>query len=131
MTRAIYYSCLWRSTGEGIRPLTITRRRPRITTNSYQCSSAAPSHIGATRRNHSSNSSKCTCNRSQSHYDDESMMEMSGRCLLRLIRMSTMSKCQESEPRASQILFIEPLKQIEPLESREGALRTDRTWQSR
>ena len=37
----------------------------------------------ATRCNHPS---KCTRNHSQSHYDDESMMEMSGTCLLRLTR---------------------------------------------
>ena len=37
-----------------------------------------------------------------------------------------MSKCQEYEPRTGQTLFIDPLKQIELLESREGALRTDR-----
>ena len=53
----------------------------------------------ATRCNHSS---KYIWNHSQSHYDDESMMEMSGRCLPRLTRMSNMSKCQESEPQAGQ-----------------------------
>jgi hypothetical protein len=55
------------------------------------------------------------------------MMEMSGRYLLRLIRMLSMSKCQESEPQACQTLFIEFLKRIESLRSRESALRTDRT----
>ena len=45
----------------------------------------------ATRCDHSS---KCTRNHSQSHYDDKSMMEMSGRSLLRLTRISSMSKCQ-------------------------------------
>jgi hypothetical protein len=78
----------------------------------------------ATRCNHSS---KYTRNHSQSHYDDESMMEMSGRYLLRLTRMLSMSKCQESEPQAYQTLFIELLKRIESLGSRESALRTDRT----
>jgi hypothetical protein len=38
----------------------------------------------ATKCNHSS---KCTNDHSQSHYDDESMEEMSGRCLLYLTRM--------------------------------------------
>ena len=60
----------------------------------------------ATRCNHSS---KCTCNLSQSYYDDKSMMEMSGRCLLRLTRMSSMSKCQESDPQVGQELYIVPL----------------------
>ena len=69
----------------------------------------------ATRCNHSS---KYTWNHSQSHYDDESMMEMSGRCLLRLTRMSSMSKCQESEPQAGQELFIGPPWLREPLGSR-------------
>jgi hypothetical protein len=50
-----------------------------------------------------------TWNHSQSYYDDESMMEMSGRCLLRLTRMSSMSKCQEGEPQAGQTLFIDGL----------------------
>ena len=59
----------------------------------------------ATRCNHSS---KCTWNRSQSHYDDKSMMEMSERYLLRLTRMSSMSKCQDSEPQAGTFLFMEP-----------------------
>jgi hypothetical protein len=36
---------------------------------------------------------------------------MSGRCLLRLTRMSSMSKYQESCLRVGQTLFIEPLKQ--------------------
>ena len=53
------------------------------------------------------------------------MMEMSERCLPRLTSMSSISKCQESEPQAGKTLFIEPLKWIEPLGSREGALRTD------
>jgi hypothetical protein len=60
----------------------------------------------ATKCNHSS---KCTWNHSQSQYDDKSMMEMSERCLLRLTRMSSMSKCHESEPQACTFLFIEPL----------------------
>ena len=34
------------------------------------------------------------------------MMEMSGRCLFRLTRISSMSKCQESEPQAGHHLFI-------------------------
>jgi single-stranded DNA-specific DHH superfamily exonuclease len=38
-----------------------------------------------------------------------------------------MSKCQESEPQADQTLFIELLKRIEPLGSKEGALCADRT----
>ena len=59
----------------------------------------------ATRCNHSS---KCTRNHSQSHYDDESMIEMSGRCLLRLTRMLGMSKYQESEPQVDTFLFMEP-----------------------
>jgi hypothetical protein len=36
------------------------------------------------------------------------MMEMSRRCLLRISSMSSMSKCQESEPQAGTFLFIEP-----------------------
>jgi hypothetical protein len=36
------------------------------------------------------------------------MIEISGRCLLRLIRMLEISKCQESKPQASYHLFIEP-----------------------
>jgi len=47
----------------------------------------------ATRCNHSC---KCTWNHSQSHYDYESMMEISGRCLLRLKNMSSMSKCHNA-----------------------------------
>ena len=54
-------------------------------------------------------SSKCTCNHSQSHYEDESMMEMSVRYLLRLTRMSSMSKCQERELHTGQHVFISPL----------------------
>ena len=38
-----------------------------------------------------------------------------------------MSKCQESYLRAGQILFIDVPKRIELLESREAALRVDRT----
>ena len=60
----------------------------------------------ATRCNHSS---KCTKNHSQSHLDDKLRMEMSGRCLLRLTKMSSMSKFQESEPQAGYGLFIEHL----------------------
>jgi hypothetical protein len=66
----------------------------------------------ATRCNHSS---KCTWNHSQSHYDDESRMEMSGRCLLRLTRMSSMSKYQEGYLGAGQTLFIDVPKRIESL----------------
>ena len=57
-------------------------------------------------------------------------MEMSVRCLLRLTRMSSMSKCQERYLGAGQTLFIDILKRIEPLESRWGVLRTDRTCPS-
>jgi hypothetical protein len=81
----------------------------------------------ATRCNHSS---KCTRNYSRSHYDDELTMEMSERCLLRLTRMSSKSKCQESEPQAGHHLFIDVSKQIKPLEPERGALRTNRTRQS-
>ena len=80
---------------------------PRVTRNPQP--QRSPS---ATRCNHLS---KCTRNHSQSHYDDESMMETSGRCLLRLTRMSSMSKYQESEPQAGQTLFIDTPNEIEPL----------------
>jgi hypothetical protein len=95
------------------------RQPPRVTRNPQP--QWSPS---ATRCNHSN---KCTWNYSQSHYDDESMMEMSGRCFLRLTRMSSMSKCQESEPQVDQTLFIDVPKRIEPLEPRWGVLRSDRT----
>ena len=36
------------------------------------------------------------------------MKEMSGRCLLRLTRMSSMLECQESEPQAGQHVFKSP-----------------------
>jgi hypothetical protein len=83
----------------------------------------------ATRCNHSS---KYTRNHSQSHYDDELMMEISGRCLLRLTRMSNMSKCQEKWAKASQAQFIEPQmnRAVIPLH---WAMHTDRTrpvWRS-
>jgi hypothetical protein len=39
------------------------------------------------------------------------MMEMSVRCLFRLTKMSSMSKCQERKPQAGQHLFIEWLKE--------------------
>jgi hypothetical protein len=81
----------------------------------------------AIRCNHSS---KCTWNPSQSHYDDESKVEMSGRCLLKLTRMLEMPKCIESEPQASQTLFIKPLKRIEPLGRKGSSLRVDRTRRS-
>jgi len=57
---------------------------PRVTRNPQP-----PRSPSATRCNHSS---KYTRNHSQSHYDNESMMEMSMRCLLRLTRMLGMSK---------------------------------------
>jgi hypothetical protein len=57
--------------------------------------------------NKCNHSSKYAWNYSQSHYDDESMMEMSERSLPRLTRMSSMSKYQKSEPRAGQTLFID------------------------
>ena len=79
----------------------------------------------ATRCNHSS---KCTRNHSQSHYDDESMMEMSGRCLLRLTRMSSMSKCQESEPQAGQELYIVPLGSKSHWELVDTTELTDQTY---
>jgi hypothetical protein len=44
------------------------------------------------------------------HYDDESMMEMSGRYSLRLTRISSMSKGQETHLGANPQLFIEPPK---------------------
>jgi hypothetical protein len=47
-------------------------------------------------------------NHSQSHYADESMMEMSERCLLRATRMLSMSKYKEDEPRVGQGLFKDP-----------------------
>jgi hypothetical protein len=113
----------WLSTGEGTGPLT---NHQEMTTNNHQLMSillrySKPSRwrqpprvirnpqlqwsSSVTRNNHSSN---CTRNHSQSHYDDESIMEMSGRCLLRLTRMSSMSKCQEKWAQAGQELFIEP-----------------------
>jgi hypothetical protein len=80
----------------------------------------------ATRCNHSS---KYTWNHSRSHYDDESRMEMSGRCL-RLMRMSSMSKCHENKPQASQTLYIDTPNEIERLCSKgwlcEATRRTDR-----
>jgi hypothetical protein len=36
------------------------------------------------------------------------MMEMSERCLLRLTRMSNLSKYKEDEPRAGQGMFKDP-----------------------
>ena len=83
--------------------------------------------LSVIRYNHSS---KCTWNHSQSHYDDESMMKMSGRCFLRLIRISSMSKCQESEFQSGQTLFIELPKGIEPLGTKGSFLRADRTCRS-
>jgi hypothetical protein len=80
---------------------------PRVTRNLQP--QRSPS---ATRCNHSS---KCIRNHSQSHCDDESMTEINESGLLRLTRMSSMSKCQESEPQASHALFIDPLRQIESL----------------
>ena len=120
MTRAIHQSCLWRSAREGTRtphnhqemamnnhqlvPMLFRcskssrwRQPPRVTRN------LQPRSPSATKDNHSR---KCTWNYSQSHKDQESMKEMSGRCLLRLTRMSKMSKCQERHPRAGQQLFI-------------------------
>jgi hypothetical protein len=81
----------------------------------------------ATRCNHSS---KCTRNDFQSHFDDESRMEMSGRCLLRLTRMSSMSKCQEGEPWSRANTIYRALKEIEPLGSVVGSLRRDRMRRS-
>jgi hypothetical protein len=52
-------------------------------------------------------SSKCTKDHSQSHYDDQSMEDVSGRCLLKLTRMYGLLKCPTSIYRASQ--RIEPL----------------------
>jgi hypothetical protein len=66
------------------------------------------------RFNHSS---KCIRNHSQSHFDDESRMKTSGRCFLKLTRMSSMSKCQERWLGAGQTLFIEPPQTKEPLGS--------------
>jgi hypothetical protein len=77
------------------------RQPPRVTRNPQP--QRSPS---STKCNHLS---KCTRNHSQSHYDDESMTEMSGRYLLRLTRMLRVSKCHESEPQADQGLFKEPL----------------------
>jgi hypothetical protein len=62
----------------------------------------------ATRCNHSS---KYTRNHSQSHFDNESRIELSRKCLLRLTRMSSMSKYQERKLEASQQLFISPPKE--------------------
>jgi hypothetical protein len=72
------------------------RQTPRVTRNLQSQRS-----LSVTRCNHSS---KYVRNHFQSHYDDESMMEMSVRCLLRLTRLSRMSKYQESEPQAGQTL---------------------------
>ena len=55
------------------------------------------------------------------------MKEMSGRCLLRLTRMSRMLECQESEPQAGQTRIYKPLKQIEPLALSLGLTRGHRT----
>ena len=100
----------WLSTGEGTRPLTITTigagdnhqpplndprcskpsrwRQPPRETSESRSETRIPS---ATRCNHSS---KCTWNHSQSHYDEESMMEMSGRALAKLIRLLCQCKRQ-------------------------------------
>ena len=94
------------------------RQPPRETRNPQPQQSPS-----ATRCNHSS---KCTWNHYQSHYNDELMIEMSGRCLLGFTRMSSMSKCQEKHLGANPQLFIDVPKQIEPLEPRWGVLRTDR-----
>jgi hypothetical protein len=98
------------------------RQPPRVTRNPQPQQSPS-----ATRCNHSS---KCTRSHSQSHFDDESRMEMSGRCLLRLTRMTNMSKYQERCLGAGQTLFLDVPKRIEPLELRRGALCTDWTCQS-
>jgi hypothetical protein len=92
---------------------------PRVTRNLQP--QLSPS---ATRCNHSS---KCTRKHSQSHYDDELMIEMSGRYLFRLTRMLRMSKCQEKWAQAGQGPFIDPLKQIQSLCPSLGCLRDDRT----
>ena len=81
----------------------------------------------ATRCNHSS---KCNRNFFQCHFDDESMMEISGRCLLRHTRMLSMSKCQEKCLGASQTLSIDVPKRIEPLVSHCCLPRGDRTRRS-
>ena len=62
------------------------RQLPRVTSESHS-ETRIPS---ASRCKHSR---QCTQILSQSHKDDESMMEMSGRCLLMLTRMLGMSKC--------------------------------------
>jgi hypothetical protein len=113
-------------TGESIRPLTRSpeklksnhqhvpdlhrcsktsrlRQRPRVTKNPHP--QRSPS---ATRCNHSS---KCTKNHSQSHFNDESRMKISVRCLFRLTRMSSISKYQEGELQAGTFLFIDPKDQ--------------------
>jgi hypothetical protein len=80
-----------------------------------------------TRCNHSS---KCTRNHSQSHFNDESRMEMSGSCLLRLTKMSSISKCQEGEPWSRLNTIYRALKEIEPLGLVVGLLLRDRTCRS-
>jgi hypothetical protein len=53
---------------------------------------------------------------------------MSERCLLRLTRISSMSKCQEREPQTSTFLFIEPKTNIAVGSSRANqTLRSDTT----
>jgi hypothetical protein len=76
-----------------------------------------------TRYNHSS---KYTRNHSQSHFDDESRMEMSERCLLRLTRMSSLSKCQERAPSQPWSIY-RPLTKIQPLHNSRVTRLIDRT----
>jgi hypothetical protein len=73
------------------------RQPPRVTRNPQPRWSSS-----AIRCNHWS---KCTRNHSQSHYDDESIIEISRKCLLRLTRMLSMLKYQKSHPQAYQTLF--------------------------
>jgi hypothetical protein len=95
---------------------------PRVTRNPQPQRSPC-----ATRCIHSS---KCNRNHSQSHYDDESMMKMSERCLLRLTRMYHRWKCPRGWAQSAQVLFIEALSSKSRWCLRELTRLTDRTHPS-
>jgi hypothetical protein len=136
---------LRRFAGEGAIPLT---RSPEPATNNHQhvadlhrCSKPSrwwqlsrvtrnlqPQRSpSATRCNHSS---KYTYNHSISLWIRNQAREMSGREFAQLTRMSKMSNDQERCLGANSFLFIESLKQIEPLTLGLGSARGDRTCRS-
>ena len=63
----------------------------------------------ATRWNHSS---KCTWNHSQSHYDDESIVEMNRRCLPSSQGCITGENVEESEPKPCPSIYRAPMTQV-------------------